>query len=158
MAADLEALISGKSLAIRKLTRRLKTIRRRMAGIVGTTALIVAAAAVWFFQNRAAEQDRRRELREIQLSRTGLRMAGWFSEYWARIERASAVRNDEEVLEQACAALAGWDARLVKQWKGLATGSVAFSSDGRALFGGIGGSPTLMVEAHGNSHERRCKS
>jgi WD40 repeat protein len=153
LRSDLELLISGKSLAMRQLQRTIDRLRGIIASIVAAVLLVFSISGLWFFKNRAAEQDRRRELREIQISRMQVHEMGWFSNDWQRLQRAAAIRKDQDLLEQGTALLAGWEARLVKNLVGPAAGSAAFAPDGRGLVGGAEGSPALLIDAKGNTSE-----
>jgi len=151
LETDLELLKSGKSLV---RLRRIERAYRRLlvfAGVaIGVFILGGFALGFFVFQNRAAEQNLRRELREIQLSRLGNRRTGWFTNSWARLEQAAAIRMDQEVTEQASAVLAGLDARPVNNLFGTAGASAAFSPDGRALVGGVGpDGPALLIDTNG---------
>ncbi len=149
MHLDLELLRAGHSLAFRRLQRK---ARRALGGVVALLVLVVLAYLVsgfFVFRNRAAEQNRQRELRALEISRMKVRGDGWFSNDWARLERAAAVRTDRQVLEHASALLAGWDARLVTDVKGAEAASAAFCPDGRALAGGAGASPALILDTNG---------
>jgi serine/threonine protein kinase len=140
-----EEMCSALALLANKPLRKAERALQRVRLILGM--LLVGGIIFGFFslKNRAAEQNRRRELREIQISRMQVRRAGWFSNNWSRLKHAAASRNDQEVQEQASALLAGLDARPVKVLEGVAAASAAFGLDGRALVGGAGPNGLAML-------------
>ena len=149
LCTDLDLLMSGRSLAVRKLQRRLHQMRWAIAGVAAASVLAFSSAGFWFFKNRAAEQARRSTLREMQLSRLQMAESGWFTRYWSQVEQAAMVRKDQELLEQACAALSGSDAREVKEWPDQAAWSAAFGPDDQLLLGGIEGGKTVLFDQDG---------
>jgi hypothetical protein len=151
MRGDLVLLSSQKSLVrLRKLERAYHRILVVLAAVAGMVVVLGLVTGFFFFRSSATEGNRRRELREIQISRMQLRRAGWFSNNWSRLEHAAKIRKDQEVREQASALLAGLDARPVRLLEGAAAASAAFGPDGRALVGGVGpNGPALLIDTNG---------
>ncbi len=139
MRSDLELLASQKSLLrVRRLERAYHRSLLVLAGVGAAVVVGGVIAGFFFLRGRAAEQSRRRELREIQVARLQPRLAGWFTNDWSRLQRAAAIRTDQDLLEEASALLAGLDVRPVKVLEGNSAASAAFGPDGRALVGGVG--------------------
>ena len=151
--SDLEFISIGKSLFGRKMQRTIQRLRWVLLGGALVVMLVLSSLGLWIYRSRAAEENRRRELREVKISRMQLRTSGWFSNDWSRLQRAAAVRKDEEIAEQASALLAEWDARPALVLPGVAAASVAFAPDGRVLIGGLGGSRTLLIDTNGVTTE-----
>ena len=150
MRSDLELLRIKKSvLRLRRLERVVTWLRWGLAGAAATLILGGSIFGFLFFKSRAAEQYRRRELREIRISRTIRPRAGWFTNNWSRLERAAAIRMDEEIVGQATALIAGIDARPMKIHDGVQAGSAAFAPDGRVLVGGLGMDAVMLLDTNG---------
>ncbi len=155
MATELELLKNKKSLVrVRRLER---TVRLALLSTAVLTCILILGglvAASIVFKNRAALENRMRELREIRLLRTSVqRDAGWFTNNWARLKRASKVPKDPEVLEQGVAILAGLDVHPVSVHPGEVGAWAAFNKKGEALIGGMGGRPTSLLNTNGTKTE-----
>ena len=149
MRSDLYMIGSGKSALMRKLERANRMLLLLLGGLAVAAVLTMVVVRFSAMKSRLGEENRRRELREIQISRMRLRDEGWFTNYWSRLSRAAAVRKDTDVLEQASALLAGLDARPLTVLHGVTAASAAFASDGRALISGLGGAPAILLDTNG---------
>jgi WD40 repeat protein len=150
MQSELELLKSHKSLVrLRKLQRAYRRLLLTAAGVAGMTVLGGLGVGFLVLKNRAAEENHRRELREIRIARSVHPQAGWFTNNWSRLERAAALRMNQEVLEQASAMLAGLDMRPVMFRDHVAASSAAFGPDGHALVGGVGMGAGMLIDTNG---------
>ncbi len=88
---ELELLKANRSvLSLRdheRLRRRFRQVVVTLAGAVAVLALGYLIGGFFVFKNRAAEQNRQRELRGLRISRMQLPTDDWFSNDWARLER-----------------------------------------------------------------------
>lgn len=145
-----EAFRSALEWLANKPARKAQRATQRTRWIAAVLFVVAVGFGFLNLRNRATEQSRRRELREIQVTRLHVPRAGWFSDCWSRLERLASVRKDQEVLEQATALLPGLDAREVTVHEGIAASSAAFGPDGRALVGGMGSNGhALLLDANG---------
>jgi WD40 repeat protein len=133
MHADLDLLLTGKTLIIRKLQRKLRRVKWALVGVAAASVLAFSISGSWVFKNRAAEQARRRTLRELQISHLNLQNGGWFSTEWPLLENAAKVQKDTEVAGQAFASLAGWDAKRIRELDDLTAESASFGPRGEVL-------------------------
>ena len=152
MREGLELLNDGGSfVSYWRLKRSVRVLWAALAALVGAVLLAGGVLGFLHFRNRAADESRRGELREIEISRGRERATGWFTNYWSRLGRAAAIRTDQETLEQASALLAGADARPVAVLRGVSAVSAAFAADGRAVISGLNTQPVMMIYTNGTS-------
>lgn len=149
MRADLDAILNGHALHLLKLQRSLQQARWILAGIVATVVLTGLTVSILCFKDRAAQEDRRRVLREIQISQMEVRPLGWFSNNWSKLERAGTVKKDQELFEQAESVLAGWDGELMHAETNTSASAAAFAPDGRVVVAGAEGYPALLMDTNG---------
>jgi hypothetical protein len=151
---ELELLNQGGSvLRQRKLEQTTKCLWLALKG--AAVVLLVAGLGFGYLtlRYRAAEENRRVKLREIQISRMHLPQEGWFTNYWARLKGAAAVRKDQQVLEQASALLAGLDVQPLGLLQDVTAASAAFAPDGRVLISGLDADRLLLVDTNGGKSE-----
>jgi serine/threonine protein kinase len=149
MRADLDSILNGNALHLLKLQRSLHQARRIIGGILAAFVLTGFIVSIWYFKDRAAQEDRRRVLKEMQIAQMQSRPLGWFSNSWSKLERAAAVKKDQELLEQAMPLLAGWDGRLVHEETNNSASSAAFAPDGRVVVAGAEGDSALIMDTNG---------
>jgi WD40 repeat protein len=135
--------------------RMLERAYARLKVVSGWMALLILLSivifGVWSYRGRLALREGL--LAQAKLERKGARFAGWFSNNWALIERAAAIRQGPDVWAVAAGALAGLDATPLCQAWDTSGGSAAFASDGRLLMGGVQGSPAWLVATDGTRRE-----
>jgi serine/threonine protein kinase/WD40 repeat protein len=149
MRADLDAILNGHALHLLKLQRSLRQARQIIAGTVAAVVFIGLSLSILYFKDRAAQEDRRRVLREMQISQMQVRHLGWFSNSWSKLERAATIKKDQELVEQTAPLLAGWDGQLVQAVTNTAASSAAFSPDGRLVVTGAEGDLALLLDTNG---------
>jgi WD40 repeat protein len=164
MAADLEFVKSKKSLLfVQSLQRAYRRTLLISSALVG--AVVLGGLILGFFgyrqraqeqgqrareqEQRAQEETVRSDLREIELERKNLK-AGWYAELWPKLEKAAATSKNPEILKQASAMIASFDARVVKEHKDVGGSSGAFGPDGRAIIAGLGGAPAMLMDTNGD--------
>lgn len=157
MLRDLRLLEAGESLLDQQRRRLRRALRRKWLPWIAAGACLLLLAAGWRVAGtRAQEQARLVALRDIRLSRGGVRIAGWFANNWENLRRAAAIALDDEVREQAVGALAVRDARRLHVDNTVQAGPAAFSPSGVAIVSGVRNpspsgavSPTLLVSPEG---------
>ena len=108
-------------------------------GMVAGREVSVKAKAA---RDRQREQQRQALLQEMLPGRLTPHTAGWSQATWQLVRQAAQIRADDALRDQAAAALAGLDARLLAQFE--VEGSwAAFDREGRRLLvdlskGGVG--------------------
>lgn len=147
---ELEMVKLGKS--VRRARWYQQAVRKAMltSGAVAAAAVLAALVFGFFvYRNQATQQSARRTLREMEITRTKNPRAGWFTNNLSQWSNAFSALKDREALEQASAMLAGLDLRLVNYHTNFAGASVAYGPDGRAVLGGLGPSPGLLMDRKG---------
>lgn len=151
---ELEKLQRGESmLDARRQAQALRKIRIALIAIACAVILAIPALWVWFANERADEQDRRRQLLEIQASRSQLRSDGWFDTHWSNLQALAAVRLDDDVVEQASATLAGLDARVIQGHTDIEATSAVFGPNGSALISAVNDRPAMLMDTNGSITE-----
>ncbi len=159
MRNDLLLLKADQSLAEQRRWRQWRAVTKKygpraVAAFVAVSlgiALWLQRAATeiqkqkaWAEGQRAADEARRRELREAQALRMDLHSVGWFKVHSDHLEKAASVRVDHELVDHAAAALIGPELELVSNFTNVAGSSVAFDSSGRVLIGGLSNAPAHL--------------
>lgn len=147
---DLELLKTRQSVAARRRSAQ----RTRLLGyaMLMVVVLCICGAIVENYTStraRLGEETRRRVLRDLRISRLDTKHAGWFERNWEKLERASLVQKDEEILQEATSTLQGLDARHIVNIPGMPITHAAFSSDGRAVVSGVGQGPAGLIDTNG---------
>jgi WD40 repeat protein len=124
--------------ADRRRRQTARKVRYALAAVAGLMMLTLLGVFGWTVRQRAQEEGRRRELREVHISRMRLRRAGWSSNSWSILKHAANIRLDDEVEQQASASLTGLDARILHFRENIAGASAAFGPGGQVLVGGVG--------------------
>ncbi len=149
MRADLDSILNGEALHLLRLQRSLHQARRIIGGILAAFVLTGFIASLFYFKDRAAQDDRRHVLMELQIAQMQPRQLGWFSNSWSQLERAAAVKTDQELLEQVPPLLANWDGKVVHTETNMSASSAAFAPDGRVVVAGAEGDPGLLMDTNG---------
>jgi len=95
-----------------------------------------AAAANDRFEAATAETRKlKREnlIQQIQRLRLSGHRDGWSAEAWGLVRQAAAIRIDDVLQLEAAGCLAGYDARVVQEFKDFGAASLAFDRQGRRL-------------------------
>jgi WD40 repeat protein len=112
-------------------------------GLMMSRDAAVARAREAQARSAAAEAARREsQYQSLVLRLQQIRLlphaSGWSERAWDLVRQAAAIRADAPLRDQAAATLAGIDARLVRDLKGVGTSSLAFDREGkRLLIGGL---------------------
>jgi serine/threonine protein kinase/WD40 repeat protein len=114
------------------------------AGFIRGTILAAAANARAEFARAIADDAEKRSLdmkrenliQQIQRLRLSVHREGWSTEAWGLVREAAAIRVDDALQVAAAGCLAGYDARVVQEFKDLGAASLAFDRDGRRLLMG----------------------
>jgi WD40 repeat protein len=99
------------------------------ANVRAETARAEAAAA----EERALDLKRENLMQQIERLRLSAHRDGWSAEAWGLVRQAAAIRTDDVLQLEAAGCLAGYDARVVQEFKDFGAASLAFDRDGRRL-------------------------
>lgn len=147
---ELRELQQGGSIRGLRLAERKFRAAKRAAIWLGIIALVsLLAAVIVAYRNRSLVEALRAEYREQRGKRMGTRLSGWFAENWTTLERAARFRVTPDLLSQAAAGLAGWDAEMLVDQRDAVGCAAAFAPDGTALVGGDARQPARLVETGG---------
>ena len=119
--------------------RRLALWSRRNPGWAAatlTTMLAIlgaGAAGTWYYRAQARSKERELQLMAIQRLRMAQHRDGWSAEAWGLVRQAAAIGTDDALQIEAAGCLAGYDARVVQEFKEFGAASLAFDRDGRRL-------------------------
>jgi WD40 repeat protein len=150
LRAELQRLKEGQPIALHHaLKRRLRHLQVWVATLVALLLVFGPLLGVFVYRNRSVEAALRAQYREQRHQRMGVRVSGWFAENWATLERAARWRPTAEVLSQAAASLAGWDAEVIVDQRDAVGSAAAFAPDGTALVAGDARQPARLVEPTG---------
>ena len=72
-------------------------------------------------------------MQQIERLRLSAHRDGWSAEAWGLVRQAAAIRTDDVLQLEAAGCLAGYDARVVQEFKDFGAASLAFDRDGRRL-------------------------
>ncbi len=125
---------------------RARTVRRiflwahRNKGWVATIAValvasLLVAVMAGIHRERMQEGERQALIRQIQSLRHSSHTVGWSDKTWDLARQAAEIRRDDDVRNQAAAALAGLDARSRKHLRHGAS-AVAWDHEGKRLLMG----------------------
>ncbi len=119
--------------------RRLALWSRRNPGWAAatlTTMLAIlgaGAAGTWYYRAQARSKERELQLMAIQRLRMAQHRDGWSAEAWGLVRQAAAIGTDDALQIEAAGCLAGYDARVIQEFKDFGAASLAFDRDGRRL-------------------------
>jgi WD40 repeat protein len=82
---------------------------------------------------KAEARERELQLMTIQRVRMAQHRNGWRAEAWGLVRQAAEIRTDDALQIEAAGCLAGYDARVVQEFKDFGAASLAFDRDGRRL-------------------------
>ena len=102
------------------------------ANVRAEAARAEAAAA----EARALDLKRENLMQQIERLRLSGHRNGWSAEAWGLVRQAATIRTDDALQFEAAGCLAGYDARVVQEFKEFGAASFAFDRDGRRLLMG----------------------
>ncbi len=123
------------------------------AALLVTVAALTSAGVIWgkteaaaanvraeaARAEAAAAEERERNLtrenlmQQIERLRLSAHRDGWSAEAWGLVRQAAAIRTDDALQLEAAGCLAGYDARVVQEFKDFGAASLAFDRQGRRL-------------------------
>lgn len=147
---ELRQLQQGVSITrLRQAERKARIATRAAVWLGGIAVAVALASGTIIYRNRSLVEALRAEYREERGKRMGTRLSGWFAENWTTLERAARFRVTPDLLSQAAANLAGWDAEMLVDQRDAVGSAAAFRSDGAALVAGDARQPARLVETGG---------
>jgi len=120
-------LVSGAVIA--SIAARLSRTEAAAANVRAEAARAEAAAA----DERALGLKRENLIQQIERLRLLGHRNGWSDEAWGLVRQAAAIRTDDALQLEAAGCLAGYDARVVQEFKDFGAASLAFDRQGRRL-------------------------
>jgi len=99
------------------------------ANVRATEATRAEAAA----EVRSLDLKRENLIQHIERLRLSAHRNGWSAEAWGLVREAATIRTDDALQIEAAGCLAGYDARVVQEFKDFGAASLAFDRDDRRL-------------------------
>ncbi len=82
---------------------------------------------------RALDLKRENLIQQIERLRLSAHRDGWSAKAWDLVRQAATIRTDDALQLEAAGCLAGYDARVIQEFKDFGAASLAFDRDGRRL-------------------------